>query len=59
MPKPDIIVPLESKGRCVIQTNYKNATTQQPIDNEQEYYEYLFTVILDLHHFTTLPMITK
>ncbi len=56
MPKPDIIVPLESKGRCVIQTNYKNATTQQPIDNEQEYYEYLFTVILDLAEAKNKPI---
>lgn len=56
MPKPDIIIPLESEGRCVTQINYKNATTKQKIDNEQEYYDYLFTVILDLAEAKNKPI---
>ena len=48
IPEPDIIVPVKFDKSCVISVNYENATTQQLIDNEQDYNDYLYSVILDL-----------
>ncbi len=46
--KPDIIAPVKFKQRCVISLNYENAETQQIVENEQEYNDYLQAVFLDL-----------
>lgn len=46
--RPDISAPFSFNSSCVISVNYKNATTIQILTAEQEYNNYLYSVIWDL-----------
>lgn len=48
IPEPDIIAPSKFENTCVVTINYKNATTQEIIENEVDYEEYLYLAIVDL-----------
>lgn len=48
LPTPDIEASIKVNGFHTISINYKNARTIQPIDNEQDYNNYLHSAILDL-----------
>lgn len=48
IPKPDIIAPSKFEDTCVITINYKKASTQELIENEEDYEEYLYLSIVDL-----------
>lgn len=48
IPEPDIIAPSKFEEVCVITINYKNASTRQLIENENDYEEYLYSAIVDL-----------
>ena len=56
IPNPDIIAPLKFDETCVISINYENAETQQLIENEKDYYEYLYAIFLDLIDSKTKPI---
>lgn len=56
VPVPDIIVPLIFEDECVLSINYKNAISQQVIETEQDYNDYLYSVILDLFNSKDKPI---
>lgn len=48
IPVPDIVAPSESDEACVITINYKNAKTQEFVENRQKHEMYLYVAILNL-----------
>ncbi len=56
IPNPDIVASLKFDTSCVVFVNYENAITHQPIDDEQTYNDYLYSVILDLFDSKSKPI---
>lgn len=56
IPNSDIITLLKFDTKCVVSVNYENAMTQQIIDDEDKYNDYLYSVIMDLFDSKSKPI---